>query len=335
MKRHNTDGSLRARLVRGAMLLAISLVSVGQASAQAPGKPLRIIVPFAPGGALDVLMRRMGPIISDSTGQPVVIDNRPGGMTNIGMQACANAAPDGQTVCFTVDDSIVYNPLLFKKLPYDPAGLVPVVHLTVPRSVLVAKASAPFNNFKEFVTYAKANPGKLNFGTWGPSSYPDLYRQWIDRSAGTHVQGVPYKGVAGGTMPAVIAGETDLTILTIGQIFPQIQAGKVKAIAILGDKRWPGLPDVSTLAENGADPGTPSAWGIFAPPGTPAATVEKLNTEFSKALGAPSVREYLQASTLDAVGGSPSDFNRFLNDLRSNAQRVFRTLDIKPADQPS
>lgn len=319
------------------MTAAAALVlAAGAAAAQPfPSKPIRIIVPFAAGGALDALMRRMGTPVSESVGQPVVIDNRPGGLTNIGMQACANAAPDGYTVCFTLEDSTVYNQLLFNKLPYDPASLVPVINLGTPRSVIVAKVGAPFNNLKEMIAYAKANPGKLNFGTWGPASSPDLYRQWINRTAGITMVSVPYKGVAAGTMQAILSGEIDMSLFTVGQILPQIQSEKVKPIAVIGDKRLPGLLGVGTLADEGADPNLPGAWGIYAPPGTPRLLVDRLNVEFAKALTHPSVLELLHAITLDPVGGSAADFARFLTDLRGNAQRVFRTLEIKPTDQPS
>lgn len=334
--KHLTSTSTVAGWIGRLAAAACLTLAAGAAPAQSfPSKPIRIIVPFAAGGALDGLMRRMGAPLSESVGQPVVIDNRPGGMTNIGMQACANAAPDGYTVCFTLEDSIVYNQLLFSKLPYDPAGLVPVINLSTPRSVIVAKANAPFNTLKEMIGYARSNPGKLNFGTWGPSSTPDLYRQWINRSAAIDMVSVPYKGVAAGTMQAILAGEIDASLFTVGQILPHIQAGKVKPIAVLGDKRFAGLPNVGTLADEGADPSLPGAWGIYAPPGTPGPLVDRLNAEFAKALAHPSVRELLAANTLDPIGGSALDFARFLTGLRSNAQRVFRALDIKPMDQPS
>jgi tripartite-type tricarboxylate transporter receptor subunit TctC len=331
-----TINALIGRALRPLVAAAcLGSIAFGAAAQSVPHKPLRIIVPYAPGGVLDTLMRRMGPLISDSIGQPVIIDNRPGGLTNIGMQACAGAPADGSTVCFALEDSTVYNPLLFKKMAYDPSTLVPVIQLATARSVLVAKAGAPFNTYKEMVAFAKSKPGVVNFGTWGPASTPDLYRQWIDRAAGIDMTSVPYKGVAGGTMQAIIGGEIDASVFTIGQIQAYMKDGKVKPIAILGDKRWSGLPNVPSLAEEGAEPGITSVWGVYAPPKTPKDQVERLNGEFGKALTHASVRELLQTNTLDPVGGTPDEFGKVLRDLRVNAQRVFKALDIKQLDMPS
>jgi tripartite-type tricarboxylate transporter receptor subunit TctC len=322
-----------SRAFTTAALLGAAVLS---ASAQQPAqRPLHIIVPYGPGGILDSLMRRMAPLLAESIGQSVVIDNRPGGVTNIGMFACANAPADGNTVCFALEDSTVYNPLLFNKMTYDPASLVSVIQLATARSVIVVNAAAPYNTYKELIAYAKAKPGVVNYGTWGPASSPDLYRQWIARSAAVELTGVPYKGVAGGTMQAVVSGEIDTSLFTIGQMLPYLKDGKVKPIAVVSDKRWSGLPDVPTLTEEGADPGLTSVWGIYAPAHTPKAQVDRLNAVFAKALKDPTVRELLQTNTLDPVGGSPEEFDKVLRQLRVNAQRVFKSLDIKPLDAPT
>ncbi|MGB3067790.1 MAG: tripartite tricarboxylate transporter substrate binding protein [Ottowia sp.] len=324
------------RALRGLTAAAcLGAAAAGGNAQTAPHKPLKIIVPYAPGGILDTLMRRMGPLISESIGQPVIIDNRPGGLTNIGMLACAGAPADGSTVCFALEDSTVYNPLLFKRMPYDPSTLVPVIQLATARSIIVAKSAAPFNTYKEMVAFAKSKPGVLNFGTWGPASTPDLYRQWMDRSAGIDMTSVPYKGVAGGTMQAILAGEIDASVFTIGQVQAYLKDGKAKPIVILGDKRWSGMPNLTTLGEEGAEPGLTSVWGVYAPPKTPKDQVDRLNAEFAKALTHASVRELLQTNTLDPVGGTSEDFGKVLRDLRANAQRVFKALDIKPMDMPS
>lgn len=332
----NSITRLLPRGLRGflaaAFLGALSCAAVAQAPAH---KPLRILVPYAPGGILDTVVRRMGPLISESTGQPVIIDNRPGGLTNIGMLACAGGPADGSTVCFALEDSTVYNPLLFKKMPYDPATLVPVIQLATARSIIVARTAAPFNTYKELIAFAKSKPGAVNYGTWGPASTPDLYRQWIGHAAGVNLTSVPYKGVSGGTMQAILAGEIDVSLFTIGQILPYIKDGKVKPIAIIGDRRFSGLPNVQALAEEGGDPGLTSVWGIYAPPNTPKTQIDRLQGEFARALAHPTLRELLQTNTLDTVGGSPEDFAKVLRDLRVNAQRVFKTLDIKPNDMPN
>jgi tripartite-type tricarboxylate transporter receptor subunit TctC len=330
---------MHIRLVKliGRFTAACCLVAVaGAAFAQQPAfqKPLRIIVPYAAGGVLDSLMRRMGSEISTSIGQPVIIDNKPGGLTSIGMQACSSAPPDGTTVCFTLEDSTVYNALLYRKLTYDPNALLPVIDVASARAMIVARGNAPFNNFKELVAYAKANPGKVNFGTWGPASSPDLYRQWFNRTFGIDLAAIPYRGIASGTMPAIMAGEIDVTLVTIGQVMPQVQGGKLKPVAIVGTKRFAGLPNVSSLGDELADPGIISSWGLYAPLGTPTAIVNRLNAEFTKAAAAPAVRELFETNTIDFVGGPAADFATHLREMKENGQRIFRMLEIKPLDMP-
>lgn len=327
--------SLHRTTLRGLLIAALAVGAACSSAQTSAHRPLRIIVPYAPGGILDVLMRRMAPLINESTGQAVIVDNRPGGLTNIGMSACAQAPADGGTVCFAIEDSTVNNALLFKKLPYDPEALVPVIQLATARSIIAAKGSAPYNNYQEMVAFAKANPGKLNFGTWGPASTPDLYRQWLNRAAGMEMTAVPYKGVAGGTMQAILSGEIDVSVFTIGQVMPHIKDGKLKPLAVIGDKRHAGLPQVAALSEDGADPALRSVWGVYAPANTPRTQIDRLHAEFAKALQHPSIRELLQTNTLDPVGGTHDEFAKVLRDLRVSAERLFKTLDIKPNDLPN
>lgn len=333
----NLPTNMKVTVILSRLLLAAGLLGAAALSqAQAlPAKPLRIIVPYNAGGLLDAVMRRVGPPLSESIGQPVLIDNRPGGVTNIGMQACAGAPPDGSTVCFTLEDSVVYNPLLYRKLPYDPASLVPVIQLLTSRGMIVANAAAPFNGLGEMLAYAKSKPNSINWGTFGPGSAPDVYRRWINHAAGIDIVEVPYKGAASGTLNAVIGGEIHATVLPIGMVLPMIKTGRLKPIAIIGDKRWPGLPSVASLGEEKLDPGIRNVWGVYAPPGTPKPVVDRLNAEFAKALATPSIQEMLDTNTLEVVGGSAIEFSHSLNELRTNATRVFRALGIKPSDTPS
>lgn len=316
-------------------LAAFITPSADAQNAAFPSKPIRIIVPYSAGGLLDATMRRVGVAITESTGQPVIIDNKPGGMTNIGMQNCAVAPPDGYTVCFTLEDSTIYNPLLYRKMPYDTVSLVPVINLVYARQMVVAHTSAPFNSLKELLAYAKSHPSAVNWATFGPGSTPDINRLWINRTAGTDIVNVPYKGVGNGTLPAVLNGEVTATVLPIGLVLPHIKSGKLKSIAVLGDRRFPGLPGVPALAEEGMDPSLPNSWGVYAPPGTPKAQVDRLNAEFAKAMSKPALRELLETNTLDFVGGSPADFGNWLSRQRKAAALVFDSLGIKPVDAPS
>jgi tripartite-type tricarboxylate transporter receptor subunit TctC len=299
-----------------------------------PSKPLRIIVPYVGGGAVDASARTVGAQISESIGLPVLVENRPGGSSIVGMQACAKSPPDGYTVCLTVADSLSYNPFLFKNLPYDPdRDFAPVINLVRGNSMLLAKGNAPFNSFKEMIAYAKSKPGSLNWGTWGPASIPDMYLQWIKHELGVEIAAVPYKGT-GQAVPALLAGEIDITFMVIGAMLPHIKAGKLKPLAVVGGRRSPSLPEVPDLVEEGADPGLRSYFGVFAPGGTPKPVVDRLNGEFAKALQLPKVQEFFRVQTLDIVGGSADEFAKFLREDRINSGRVFKLIGVNPSDAP-
>lgn len=312
-------------------LVTASTIALSQAY---PSKPIRIIVPYASGGVVDASARTVGAVIAESTGVPVVVENRPGGSTIVGMLACGKAAPDGYTTCMTVADSLSYNPFLFKNLPYDPdRDFAPVVYMASSNSLIFAKGNAPFNTFKEMIAYAKAKPGSLNWGTWGPASVPDMYLNWIKAEAGLTITAVPYKGV-GQAVPAALAGDIDITFGTIGSVMAHFKAGKLKPLAVVSSRRFPGLPDVPSLVEEKLDPGLRTYFGVFATGGTPRQVVDRLNAEWNKALQSPRIQEFLRNQTLDYVGGSAQEFADFLKNDRANSGRVFKALGLSPTDAP-
>lgn len=301
-----------------------------------PTKPINLIIPYAPGGAVDVLARTVGAAVSESIGQPVLVASMPGASTIIGMQACAKAVADGHTLCLTNADSLSYNPHVFKNLPYDPEhSFIPVINIAWGNNsgLLLAHAGVAFNSMKELVALAKAKPGTVNWGTWGPATIPDVYLQWLKHQAGLEITAVPYKGVGPGAA-ALLAHEVDITFASVGPTLQHIKSGKLKPIAIIGTRRSTYFPDVPTLAEQGFDPGLRSYFGIFAPAGTRQAVVERLNAEFSRALEAPRVQGLLHKYVLDPGGGTPAEFAEFLRSDRTNAGRVFRTIGIRPSDSP-
>jgi tripartite-type tricarboxylate transporter receptor subunit TctC len=319
-------------------ILRIASLALGFASSQVlsqtfPAKPIHVILPFAVGGLLDATVRAIGQQVSESIGQAVIVENRPGGSTFIGMSACAKAPPDGYTVCITTPDSLSYNQFLFTKLSYDPEkDFAPVTNLVLTDNIVVAHASAPFGTFKEMIAYAKANPGKVNWGTWGVGSIPHIYLEAINRGLGVEIVAVPYKG-AGQAFPAILAGEVHATYGGLGFALPHIKAGRLKALATTPE-RSPLLPDVPTMKELGAEPGLPSYFGVFAPAATPPAVLEKLAAEFAKALRTPKIQDFLAAQTLRPVGNSPAEFAEFVKADRANAQRVFQSMGIRPTDAP-
>lgn len=323
----------RATIIRLGLAL-FCCAGAGAASAQTfPGKPLQIIVPFVPGGPADFSARALAGPLGESMGLPVVVENRAGAGTIVGMQACAKAPADGYTVCLT-EASFSLNPNIYKNLPYDAEkDFVPVINLVRGNSMLLARGGAPFNSFKEMIAYAKANPGRLNWGTWGPGSVSDVYLRWIKLSKGVDIVAVPYKG-GGQTMAAALAGEVDITFMAIGAVLPHIKTGKLKALATVYGRRSPLLPGVPALTEMDADPGLKSYFGLFAPSGTPKPIVERLNADFAKALRNPRVQDLFSAQTLDIVGGSAEEFAQFLKEDQANARRVFKLLGVAPSDAP-
>ena len=322
--------SLLSRLALCALVFA-----AGTALAQTPAnKPMRIIVPYAAGGVTDAVARVVAARMAESMGRPVLVENRPGGSTIIGMQACAKADPDGLTTCITVPDSLSYNPQLFTNLPYDAEkDFAPVINLGFTNNLLVANAGAPFSNYKEMIAYAKANPGKLNWGTWGAATIPDVYLRWVTRHAGVDIVSVPYKGSAG-TIPAVLSGEVNITFMGFGTALPHIRSGKMKAIVAVGHRRSPFMPELPTLAEEGGDPGLVSYFGIFAPAATPKATVDALNAEFNKAMRTPQVVEFYKNYTIDGSPNTAAEFAVLVKSDRENAAKVFQGIGIKPSLAP-
>ena len=315
-------------------VIGISLPQRAMAQAY-PSGPIHIIVPFAAGGVVDALARVIGGRLAEQMGQPVIVENRPGASSTIGMAACANAKPDGHTVCPATADALSYNPQLFAKLPYDPdKSFAPVIRLALTNNLLVANAKAPFNNYKEMIAYAKANPGKINWGTWGPGTLPDLYLRWIMSQTGVNIQAIPYKGGAAQGNPAVYSGEVDITYMGFGTAGPQIAAGTIKPLVALGGKRSPFMPELSSLGEEGGDPGLQGYLGLWAPAGTPKPIVQRLNAEFARAINTPQVQTFYKASTFVVEANTPDEFAAFVRADQEASAKVFKSIGITPQAVP-
>jgi tripartite-type tricarboxylate transporter receptor subunit TctC len=317
------------RIARGAGFAFAALIAATAGAQGFPDRPILVLLPFAAGGLLDTTVRAVTQPMQQALGQPVVVESRPGGATFIAMQACAKAPPDGHTLCVTTPDSLSYNPYLFSKLPYDPEkDFVPVTNLVLTNNLIVAHSDAPFSTFKDMIAYAKTNPGKVTWGTWGPGSIPHVYLETITRHYAVDILGIPYRG-AGQATPAILAGQIHATYGGAGFYMPHIEAGKLKPLAATPEASLPGVP---TMKELGVEPGLPSYFGVYAPASTPAPVVERLAAEFAKALQTPKVQEFLKAQTLRPVGSSPAEFAAFVRADRANAERTFRSMGLKPLD---
>ncbi len=298
-----------------------------------PSKPLRVISTTSPGGVNDILSRAFAQEISRSVGQPVLVENRPGAGSIIGMMALAKSPADGYTVAVTTPEPLVYNPLLYARLPYDPdKDFAAVSQITLSENVIVANPSVG-GTLPEVIAYAKTNPGKLNYATWGAVSTPALYLAWINRQNGVDITPVPYKG-AGPAIPATISGEVQLTFIALGFVLPQLKAGKLRALAFTGSKRSAILPDVPTLAEYNSDPDLIGFFGVFAPAGTPAPVLDRMSAEFARALRVPRLAEVLLQQTQVPVGSTPAEFAETLRYAKAQAAQVFKALGIRPSDSP-
>jgi len=293
-------------------LVLLSLLGVGAATtawAQAwPSKPLRVVVNFPPGGAADQIARVIGQPLSEALGQPVVIENRAGANGNLGGEVVAKSPADGYTLLMSSGGMVSVNPHIYTRMPFDPAkDLTPVAAAARVLVFLVTKPSLPVENVQDFLTYVKANPGRLSFGSAGNGSSPHLAAEMMKSQAGLFAVHVPYRGAAP-ALQDLLAGQVDF-YFDPGIGLNQVRAGKLKLLAVGSPKRSPLFPQVPTLAEaglKGFDADT--VFGFYAPTGTPAEVVNRLNREINRTLSLPAVKDRIQALGGEALAISPAEF---------------------------
>ena len=304
--------------------LTVVLAALGPAHAQSyPSKPIRVIVPFAAGGAVDVLARLVGAKMSESVGQPVIIENRAGAAGNVAADAVAKSPPDGYTILQNTNGQAI-SPSLYKSLPFDAVkGFTPVTQLVASQLLLVATPSLPAKSVQELIALAKAKPGSLNYGMTGIGNPLHLTVEMFKHAAGMELQAVPYRGDAP-LNTALIAGEVHLAVVPFATAKPHVEAGRLRALAIPGAKRSPALPQVPTIAESGLPGFESSSWqGWFVPANTPGEIAALIQREAAKALNAPDVRERLEATANEVVASTPEAFAAvFKNDLVKFAKVV-------------
>ena len=296
-------------------LLALLVLCATTAFAQPfPTKAVRLIVPFPPGGAVDVYARTIQPALAENLGQPVVIENKTGASGMIGADLVAKSAPDGYTVLVGNVATLAMNVGIYKKMPYDPLkDLAPVMQTVMVNYVLVVHPSVPVKSVAELVAYAKANPGKLSYGSSGSGSAQHMAAELFKAQTGVDITHVPYKGT-GALVGDLIAGHVSMAIADQASMMPQAKAGKLRALAVGGLTRSAEYPDLPTIAESGLLPGFEAvAWqGIAVPVAVPPAIVKRLNEAFQKAQESPGMKEKLAAAGLTAVGGTPDEFGRYI-----------------------
>jgi len=312
------------------LFLAVLLAANAALAQNFPSKPIRVIVPFPPGGGTDIVARTVTPKMAEILGQPFVIENRAGAGGNIGTEVVAKSPADGYTL-LVASASTAINTTLMPNLSWDIArDFAPVVLMVVNNHLLAAHPSVPANNVKELLALAKAKPGAITYASYGPGSSAQLTAELFKMMAHVDLLHVPYKGAA----PAVndlLGGQVNIIFADVAALLPHVKSGKLKALGIGSTKRFDGLPDVPTIAESGV-PGFEAGGflGLIAPAGTPRPVIDELNVAARKSLAMPDVRERLLALASPPVGGTPEEFAAYLKREVEKWARVIRGANIKP-----
>jgi tripartite-type tricarboxylate transporter receptor subunit TctC len=277
-----------------------------------PSKPIKVVMPYTPGSPNDVLARLIAPPLAARLGQTVVIEPRPGGGTTIGAKAVLTAEPDGHTLLFSNTPTHVIAPLIGKSISFDPLhDFTPIVAVGSTFLVMVVAPTVPANSVQEFIDYAKANPGKLNFG-FGQGTFPHLAGELFKLETGTDIANIPYKG-GSQAVTDMLGGRVHLNFGTIATLVPQVRAGKLKALAITGTSRTPELPEVPTMMESGLpNMTTVTYYGFMAAAGTPAEVIDRINSEVNESLKSPELTANMIRLGFGPKGGSPQEYAALL-----------------------
>jgi len=295
-----------------------------------PSRPIRVYTTTSAGGISDIFMRALGDELSKRWGQPLVIENRPGGSQNIGTRACADAPPDGYTICIINADPLVYNQFMFKNMPFNPeTAVTPITNLYHLIQLLVVNADLPVKSIDELIALSKAKPGTMNYVTAAPPLA--LYMETLKKDKGADWVRVPFRG-GGDAVNAVLSGSTPIALVGEGNVIGQIQGGKMKALVMLNNIRSPNFPDVPTMEQTGYT-GTPSrSWyGLFAPPGTPKAMIDKIHRDVVSIVSEPAFRaRHLTARSLVPATNTPEEFAQEIKRDRATAEKVIKDSGLEP-----
>jgi tripartite-type tricarboxylate transporter receptor subunit TctC len=309
-------------------LLCLFLTGYAQAQPY-PNHAIRWIVPWPPGGGADVVARMISSSVGEALGQTVVIENKAGAGGNIGAQAAARATPDGYTIAFAYSGTHSINRHIYKEMTFEESDFLPVIFLTSVPQLLVVNANVPVTSVKELIALARANPGKLTFGSSGNGAINHLTGQLFSSMAGVRLLHVPYKG-GGPAAAAVMAGEVDMVFGEPSTLLPFVESGKLRALATTGETRSVSLPDLPTIAEAGVPSYAVTSWnGILVPKGTPEDAIKKLNLEFNKVLANQDMRDRLLKIGYEPVGGPPEAFSRHIEKETIKWGPVIREAGLK------
>jgi tripartite-type tricarboxylate transporter receptor subunit TctC len=309
---------ISAGCIAAILIMAVHAAATTASAQNAPGKSnypnrtIRILLPFPPGGGSDVMARKIGQKMTERWGQQVIIDNRPGAGGNIAAEAVANATPDGYTLLVAASAQLAVNPSLYPKLPFDPVkSFAPVSLIGSVPNILVANPSLPVHSLKELINFAKARPGQLNYATAGSGSTAHLSAELLKLEAGIDIVHVPYRGAAPGVID-VLSGQVPLMMVGMPSVLGHVKAGKLRALGITALKRSQAAPEIPTFSETIPQFESTVWYGLFAPAGTPADIVDKLNEEVLNILRMNDAKEIFAAQGIEIIGNSPAEFAAYI-----------------------
>lgn len=320
----------RLAMTAAATALTMAAATPSPALAAYPDKPIRMVVPFAPGGGTDLIARAMGVTMSEDLGQPVIIDNKPGGGTIIGTEAVAKSAPDGYTLVMATIAHAV-NPSLHRKLPFDTdKAFTPVMLVGRSPNVLVVKPDSPIKTVQDLIAAARAKPGKLNYASQGAGTSAHLAGELFKSMAKVDLIHIPYRG-AGPAITDLLGGQVDMMFATAAAVAPHLESGKLRAVAVTTAQRSQAaaLSKVPTIAESGVPDYAADSWyGLFAPAGTPPAVIARLNEAAKKAVQTESFRKRAEQEGLNIGGGTPDEFGRYVKGESQRWSKVVKQANI-------
>ena len=318
------------RVSAAAAAVLLGCVAWGAHAQSYPGKPIRVVVPFAAGGGGDLVARTVAAKLTDSLGVSVIVNNRTGAAGSIGADIVAKAPADGHTLLLGSNGPLTINPALYAKLPYDAArDFAPITLVTVMPFLLVTHPSLPVRSVKELVALAKARPGQLNYGSPGTGATTHFANELFKSMTGADIAHVPYKGVAPAAI-ALISGQVEMMSGDLSTLMPHVRSGKMRALAVTAARRSSLLPDIPTVAEAGVPGYDASGWfGVLVPAGTPQGIVERLNAEIVKGLASADARQRLAALGGELAGGTPEQFAAHLRVESAKWSKLIRALGLK------
>jgi tripartite-type tricarboxylate transporter receptor subunit TctC len=320
---------MNSRILPALAALAMAWPGLVIAQGAYPTKPVRLIVPFAPGGGTDITARAVAVRLTEAFGQSVVVDNRPGANGTIGVDFASKAVPDGYTICM-ISSSHSVNVALYPKLPYDLLkDLTAITQLTSQPYAMIIHPSVPAKSVKEFIAYARARPGAINYGSSGTGGIAHLGGAWLGAIAGISMVHIPYKGGAL-ALTDMIAGNIQMQLGTLTLSGPHIKAGRLRALAVTTPKRWPGTPELPTMQEAGVPRFSITQWyGLITSAKTPRPLIDKLNKEIVRILQLPDVKEKMAADGADAVGNTPEEFNAHVRSEVAKYGKLVKEVGLK------